>query len=50
MIGFKKKTTVAINVPKCKKVARTTGSAIPKYFSKIAKCPELDIGKNSVNP
>ena len=43
----------AISVPKCKRRSKATMSSPdsrPKIILNIARCPELEMGKNSVIP
>lgn len=51
-ISFLYMIKIAINVPKCNRISNKipVSVLIPKIFLKIARCPELLTGRNSVAP
>lgn len=49
-IRFLKTKITASKVAKCKQTSKTKGSSSPKRFCTTARCPELEIGRNSAIP
>jgi len=50
IMSFKKNTMRDKAVPRCKMMIKNKSAGVPNNLLNINKCPELDIGRNSVIP